>query len=96
MNYENLPQTGTIIIGRVKKIVDASYKLSHVITFLLFRITDRTTTTRQAAIRQAIINELGVLNNIRIVDLNDSQYSFASDGVSLSKESYISISNILI
>jgi len=36
------------------------------------------------------------LTNIRIVDLNDSQYSFASDGVSLSKESYISISNILI
>ena len=93
LNSNDTPEQ---IGARVKKIVDASYKLSHVITFLLFKITDRTTTTRQVAIRQAIINELGVLNDIRIVDLNDSQYSFASDGVSLTKESYISISNILI
>jgi hypothetical protein len=88
--------TPTQIAERVFKIVNTSYQLDHSVTFLLFKVTDKTTTTRQAAIRQAIINELGVLTNIRIVDLNDSQYSFASDGVSLSKESYISISNILI
>jgi lysophospholipase L1-like esterase len=88
--------TPTQIAERVFKIVNTSYQLDHSVTFLLFKVTDKTTTTRQAAIRQAIINELDVLTNIRIVDLNDSQYSFASDGVSLSKESYISISNILI
>jgi hypothetical protein len=88
--------TPTQIAERVFKIVNTSYQLDHSVTFLLFKVTDKTTTTRQAAIRQAIINELDGLTNIRIVDLNDSQYSFASDGVSLSKESYISISNILI
>ena len=93
LNSNDTPEQ---IGARVKKIVDASYKLSHVITFLLFKITDRTTTTRQVAIRQAIVSELSALNSIRIVDLNDPQYSFASDGVSLTKESYISVSNILI
>ena len=84
------------IAARVKKIVETSYNLSHVVTFMLFKITTKVTTTRQVQIRQAIINALSSLNSIRIVDLNSPQYSFASDGVSLSKESYISISNILI
>jgi lysophospholipase L1-like esterase len=88
--------TPTQIAERVFKIVNTSYKLNHDISFMLFKVTNKTTTSRQLQVRQAIVNKLSTLNNIRIVDLNDSQYSFASDGVSLTKESYISISNILI
>ena len=88
--------TPTQIAERVFKIVNTSYKLNHDISFMLFKVTNKTTTSRQLQVRQAIVNKLSTLNNIRIVDLNDSQYSFASDGVSLSKESYISVSNTLI
>mgnify|MGYP003632811957 FL=1 len=92
----NTNDTPEQIAARVKKLIETSSRLSHVITFMLFRITSRASTTRQARVRQAIIDSLSAVNNVRIVDLNQSQYSLASDGISLTKESYISISNILI
>ena len=92
----NSNDTPTAIAERVKKIVNAAIKQGHVITFLLFKIVAKGSPARQAQVRQEIINSLSAFNNVRIVDLNRDEYSISTDGVSLSKESYISISNILI
>ena len=81
---------------RVKRIVETSYKLSHIVTFLLFKITTKTTTERQQEVRAAIIKSLSTMNDIRIIDLNSSEYTLGVNGEALTKESYISISNILI
>jgi hypothetical protein len=88
--------TPTQIAERVKKIVDTSYKLSHIVTFLLFRITTKATTERQQQVRAAILRSLSSMNDIRIIDLNLEEYTLGVDGEALTKESYISISNILI
>ena len=90
--------TPAAIGARVKSIVQASVQLRHVISFLLFPITTKTSASaeRQRDARQSIITNLNTLNNIRIIDLNSSQYTLAFDGQSLTKESYIAISNLLI
>lgn len=88
--------TPALIAERVTKIVNTSYQLDHSITFLLFKITSKTTTKRQLQVRQAIVTALSDLTDIRLLDLNSSQYSLGVDGISLSKESYISVSNVLI
>jgi len=88
--------TPTQIADRIFKIVNTSYKLEHDITFLLFRITDKTSRRRQTLVRQSIIRALGDLNGVRILDLNSPQFNIGVDGISLSKESYISVSNTLI
>lgn len=85
-----------IIAERVKSIVNESIRRSHVITFLLFPVTAKASETRHIQVRQAIVSALSSFNDVRIVDLNDSQYALGFDGQSLTKESYISISNILI
>ena len=88
--------TPTQIAERIFKIVNTSYQLDHSVTFLLFKVTGKATTSRQLQVRQAIVSVLANLSNIRLEDLNSPQYTLGVDGVSLSKESYISISNILI
>jgi hypothetical protein len=88
--------TPTQIAERIFKIVNTSYQLDHSVTFLLFKVTGKATTTRQLQVRQSIVSALANLANIRLVDLNSPLYTLGVDGVSLSKESYISISNILI
>ena len=84
------------IADRVFKIVNTSYQLDHSVTFLLFKVTGKATSKRQLQVRRAIVSALSDLTNIRILDLNSAQYNLGIDGVSLSKESYISVSNILI
>ena len=88
--------TPTQIAERVFKIVNTSYQLDHSVTFLLFKVTGKATSKRQLQVRRAIVSALSDLTNIRLLDLNSPQYTLGVDGVSLSKESYISISNILI
>ena len=88
--------TPTQIADRIFKIVNTSYQLEHDITFLLFKITDKVSRRRQTLVRQSIIRALGDLNGVRLLDLNSPVYSIGVDGVSLSKESYISVSNTLI
>ena len=88
--------TPTQIAERIFKIVNTSYQLDHSVTFLLFKVTGKATTARQLQVRQAMVSALANLANIRLVDLNSPLYTLGVDGVSLSKESYISISNILI
>lgn len=88
--------TPTQIADRIFKIVNTSYKLKHDITFLLFKITDKTSRQRQTLVRQSIIRALGDLNGVRLLDLNSPQFNIGVDGISLSKESYISVSNTLI
>ena len=88
--------TPTQIADRIFKIVNTSYQLEHDITFLLFKITDKVSRRRQTLVRQSIIRALGDLNGVRLLDLNSPIYSIGVDGVSLSKESYISVSNTLI
>lgn len=86
----------TSIAERVKSIVNESVRRSHVVTFMLFPITAKASPTRNIQVRQAIISALSTFNDVRIVDLNDPQYTLGFDGQSLTKQSYISISNILI
>ena len=88
--------TPTQIADRIFKIVNTSYQLEHDITFLLFKITDKVSRRRQTLVRQSIIRALGDLNGVRLLDLTSPVYSIGVDGVSLSKESYISVSNTLI
>ena len=82
--------------ARVADIVTTSVKLDHVISFLLFPITTKGSASRQQAVRAAIISSLSRLNNIRLIDLNASKYSLEVDGVALTRESYILISDGLI
>ena len=84
------------VAARVADLVNTSVRLSHVVTFMLFPITTKGDPQRQQAIRSSIVSQLSSLNNIRIVDLNDSAYSLDVDGASLTRESYISISDSLI
>ena len=84
------------IAARVKKTVDLSRKYKHTVTFLLFPTTNKAPTNRLVGVRQAIMASLSSFNDVRIVDLNDSQYELGFDGSSLTPESYISISNLLI
>lgn len=81
---------------RVADIVNTSVRLGHVVTFMLFRITEKGETSRQEATRASIISNLSSLTNIRIIDLNAAQYSFGIGGVALDRESYNSISDSLI
>jgi hypothetical protein len=81
---------------RVADIVNTSVRLGHVVTFMLYRITQKGETARQEAIRASIVSELSSFANVRIVDLNAAQYSFGVGGIALSRESYISISDSLI
>lgn len=88
--------TPQAIAERVRSIVNASVQRNHTISFLLFPISTQSPRERQVQVRQAIVQILGNLNDIRIVDLNDSQFTLGFDGVQLTKESYISLSNLLI
>lgn len=81
---------------RIKSIVATSVQLDHVITFLIFPITTKVAEERSVAVRNAIISSLNIYSNVRLVDLNESQYQLGLDGQQLTKESYISISNMLI
>lgn len=81
---------------RVRSIVKLSLDLDHVVTFLIFPITSKMPTQRSVQVRNSIINSLNAFSNVRLVDLNDSQYTLDLDGQQLTKESYISISNLLI
>jgi len=81
---------------RVADIVNTSVRLGHVVTFMLYRITQKGETARQEAIRASIVSELSSFTNIRIIDLNAAQYSFGVGGIALNRESYISISDSLI
>lgn len=81
---------------RVRSIVKLSLDLNHVVTFLIFPITTKIPTQRSTQVRNAIINSLNQFSNVRLIDLNASQYSLDLDGQQLTKESYISISNLLI
>lgn len=88
--------TPQAIAERVRSIVNTSVARNHVITFMLFPISTQHERTRQVQVRQAIVSILGQINNIRIIDLNENQYTLGFDGVQLTRESYISISNLLI
>ena len=81
---------------RARKMVSWSLNFDHVVTFLLFPITDKVPASRSIAVRQAIVSSLSPFNNIRIIDLNDPQYELGFNGVELSQESYVSISNSLL
>lgn len=81
---------------RVFGIVAGSVSMGHIVTFLLFPITTKGSRSRQSNVRAAIIERLSALTNVQLIDLNDSKYELGFDGVSLSEESYISISNVLI
>lgn len=86
----------SIIAQRVLKAVTTSLKRKHTVTFLLFPITDKIPESRSKNVRSAIVSSLSTVNDVRIVDLNESQYELGSNGQELTPESYISISNILI
>lgn len=85
-----------VIARRVYKAVAVSLDLGHVVSFMLPPVTSKAPVSRSNAVRNAIVSELARENNVRIIDLNDSQYSLGNDGQALTPESYISISNILI
>ena len=94
VNSNDTPES---IANRVYKTVATSKNdLGHVTTFLLFPITDKIAVSRSRAVRNAIVSKLATFNDVRIVDLNDSQYELGNDGKSLTPESYISISTSLI
>jgi|11_taG_2_1085331.scaffolds.fasta_scaffold14144_2 LysM repeat protein len=93
----NSNDTPEAIANRVYKTVAISKDvLGHVSTFLLFPITDKIPVSRSVAVRNAIVSVLSPFNDVRIIDLNDSQYELGNDGKSLTPESYISISTSLI
>lgn len=94
VNSNDTPES---IANRVYKTVSISKDvLEHVTTFLLFPITDKVEESRSIAVRNAIVSALSSFNDVRIIDLNDSQYELGNDGKSLTPESYISISTLLI
>ena len=84
-----------VIAGRVLNIVRESIKRDHVVTFMLPPVTNEGTEKRQIAVRNAIVNKLATVS-IRLQDLNDSQYQLDVDGKSLTRESYINVSNLLV
>ena len=88
--------TSQAIGERVRSIVNESVRRSHVVTFMLFPVTGKAPTSRHQQVRQAIVSALSSFNDVRIVDLNESQYTLGFDGQAMTKQSYISISNILI
>jgi len=93
-NTNDSPET---IASQVFKTVELSaVKQKHTVTFLLFPITNKLPQQKQTAVRNAIVAKLNSIPNLRIVDLAATQYQLGFDGVSLTPESYISISNILI
>ena len=94
VNSNDTPES---IAKRIAKTVATSKDvLGHVTTFLLFPITDKIAVRRSIAVRNAIISSLSSFNDVRLVDLNDSQFQLGNDGKSLTPESYISISTSLI
>ena len=76
--------------------VAESLALDHVVTFLLFPITNEATVQRQTSVRNEIVEAISGFNNLRIIDLNEGQYQLDTDGRSMTRESYIKISNVLI
>ncbi len=90
---QDTPET---IAARVHNIVGESIKLGHDVTYLLFPVTNSLGASRQIAVRNAIVNKLGVFTQLAIIDLNHASYVIDVDGISLTRESYISVSNKLV
>lgn len=88
--------TADNVASRVQGIVRESVKRNHVVSFLLFPITDKASNQRQIQIRNAIVNKLAIFSDITIIDLNHAAYTLDVDGQSLTRESYISVSNQLV
>ena len=89
------------IARSVAKIVETAANKRHVVTYLLPPLTTQGNVDRQKAVRATILSELAQQNtrfghNVRIIDLNDSEYTLGLDGKSLTPESYIAIANTLI
>ena len=76
--------------------VAESLVLDHVVTFLLFPITNEATVQRQTSVRNEIVEAISGFNNLRIIDLNEGQYQLDTDGRSMTREAYIKISNVLV
>jgi hypothetical protein len=85
-----------VIARRVYKAVAISLDRGHIVSFMLLPITNKAPVSRSNAVRNAIINELSRENNVRIIDLNNPQYTLGNDGQAMTPESYVSISNVLI
>ena len=92
----NTQETPDAIAGRVFDIVNASVKKNHTTTYMLFPITNKTGEQRQIDIRNAIVSKLSTFTRLRIIDLNDNQYELDVNGETLTRESYNSISRVLV
>jgi len=89
------------IARSVAKIVGTAANKRHVVTYLLPPLTTQGNVDRQKAVRATILSELSQQStrfghNVRIIDLNASEYTLGLDGKSLTPESYIAIANTLI